>query len=51
VLPSTQLAAQAEANALLTRIPTLQGYGNATVGTETTAVCTAVLGSAALSLQ
>ncbi|MBV8783728.1 MAG: LamG domain-containing protein [Gammaproteobacteria bacterium] len=51
VLPSAQLAAQAEANALLTRIPTLQGYGNATVGTETTAVCTAVLGSAALSLQ
>ncbi|MBV9345611.1 MAG: LamG domain-containing protein [Gammaproteobacteria bacterium] len=51
VLPSAAAAVHAEADALLTRIPTLQGYGNATVATETTAVCTAVLGSAALSLQ
>ena len=49
VYPATATAIQNEVNALLTRIPGLNS--SATVATATTAACTAVLGSAAVSLQ
>jgi hypothetical protein len=47
--PAAASAVQSEVDNLLTRIPTLNG--SATVSQATVAVCTAVLGSAAVSLQ
>jgi hypothetical protein len=38
-------------DSLLTLIPTLPGYTNASVSTATQAACQAVLGSAAVTLQ
>jgi Concanavalin A-like lectin/glucanases superfamily len=49
VMPAAASAVQAEVDALLTRIPTLNGA--ATVASATTAACTAVLGSAVVTLQ
>jgi hypothetical protein len=47
--PKAASAVQSEVDNLLTRIPTLNG--SATVAQATVAVCTAVLGSAAVTLQ
>ena len=47
--PQVQTAVQAEVNALITKIPSLNGA--ATVSQATVAACTAVLGSAAVTLQ
>ena len=49
VTPQAASAVQAEADALITRIPQLNS--GATVASVTTSVCTAVLGSAAVMLQ
>jgi hypothetical protein len=51
VSPATTAAVQNEVDALLTRIPNLPGYANASVATATRAACQAVLGSAAVTLQ
>jgi hypothetical protein len=47
--PATATAVRNEVDALLTRIPSLNA--NATVAQATVAACTAVLGSAAVTLQ
>ncbi|MBS0364308.1 MAG: LamG domain-containing protein [Proteobacteria bacterium] len=49
--PATSTAITGEVDALLQRIPTLSGFSGATVLQATTAACTAVLGSAAVTLQ
>jgi hypothetical protein len=49
VNPATATAVRSEADALITRIPTLNG--SATVSSVTNSVCTAVLGSAAVTMQ
>jgi hypothetical protein len=49
VSPAAYTAVQNEVDALLTRVPTLNGA--ATVSTATQAACTATLGSAAVTLQ
>ena len=49
--PQTATAVTNEVDSLLQLIPTLTGYGNATVSTATQAACTATLGSAAVMLQ
>jgi hypothetical protein len=49
VSPAAYNAVQNEVDALLTRVPTLNGA--ATVSTATQAACTATLGSAAVTLQ
>jgi Concanavalin A-like lectin/glucanases superfamily len=49
VMPQAASAVQGEADALITRIPTLNS--SATVASVTTSVCNAVLGSAAVMLQ
>jgi len=49
VNPQAASAVQSEVDALLTRVPTLNA--SATVAQATTAACTAVLGSAAVTLQ
>jgi Concanavalin A-like lectin/glucanases superfamily len=49
VNPQAASAVQSEVDALITRVPTLNGA--ATVGQATVAACTAVLGSAAVTLQ
>ena len=51
VSPAAAAAVQNEVNSLLTLIPTLSGYTNASVSTATQAACQAVLGSAAVTLQ
>src|SRR5258708_6147928 len=48
--PATATAVRNEVDALLLRIPTLPGAGSTTVAQATVAACTAVLGSAAVTL-
>jgi hypothetical protein len=50
-MPATATAVRNEVDALLLRIPTLPGAGATTVSQATVAACTAVLGSAAVTLQ
>jgi hypothetical protein len=51
VNPQSASAVTNEVDSLLLLIPTLSGYGNATVSTATQAACAATLGSAAVMLQ
>jgi hypothetical protein len=51
VNPQSASAVTNEVDSLLQLIPTLSGYGSATVATATQAACAAALGSAAVMLQ
>jgi cytochrome c553 len=51
VNPQSATAVTNEVDSLLQLIPTLSGYGSATVSTATQAACAAALGSAAVMLQ
>ena len=51
VNPQSASAVTNEVDSLLQLIPTLSGYGSATVSTATQAACAATLGSAAVMLQ